>query len=477
MLWLCLDFHRLPLELFLRAGEPADALVISSGGNRPQVIACDARAQAAGIHTGMALSAAYALSSRILVRVRDSAQELRALEATALWALQFTSHVVVSPPSSLLLEIGGSLRLFGGLDALRLRIRDASAELGFDAVIAVAPTPLGAQWLARAGLEATIADPASLRDRLGRLPVAYLESRRDALESFRRMGLRTLGEVARLPRDGLARRFGQALLDRLDRAYGALPDPQPTFIEPAQFRAALSLPSPVTEVEALLFAAHRLMLQMSGYLSARNAGAMRLKLAMTSEDGKTLGAIVALSVPSRDPKHLINLLRERLSLAQLPGRIETIALEALELAQLAPRNFSLFPDRDQSCEEKAVLVEKLRARLGDNAVHGLSLYPDARPELAWREAEPGTKMQPSPSLPRPTWLLPRPRHIDLRDGSPWLDGRLSLLDGPERIESGWWDGDDVMRDYFVARNADGATFWIYRERSVDGHWFLHGVFA
>lgn len=477
MLWLCLDFHRLPLELFLRAGAPPDALVIAGGGNRPQVIACDARAQAAGIRAGMALSAAYALSSQILVRARDSAQELRTLEATALWALQFTSHVVVAPPSSLLLEIGGSLRLFGGLDALRQRIREEATALGFDAVIAVAPTPLGAQWLARAGLEAEITDTAALRDRLGRLPVAHLEPKRDTLESFRRMGLRTLGELARLPRDGLARRFGQALLDRLDRAFGALPDPQPAFVAPARFRAALTLPSPVTEVEALLFAANRLMLQMTGYLSACNAGVMRLKLAMQSEDGKTPEAIVALSVPSRDAKHLINLLRERLSLTQLPGRIEDIALEALELAQLAPRNFSLFPDREQSHGEKAALVEKLRARLGDNAVHGLSLYPDARPELAWREAEPGTKMQPAPSLPRPAWLLARPRRIDARDGSPWLDSQLSLLDGPERIESGWWDGDDVMRDYFVARNADGATFWVYRERSSDGHWFLHGVFA
>jgi protein ImuB len=477
MLWLCLDFHRLPLELYLRAGEPPDALVIAGGGNRPQVIACDARAQAAGIRPGMALSAAYALSSRILVRVRDSAEELRALEATALWALQFTSHVVVAPPSSLLLEIGGSLRLFGGLDALRRRIRDGAAELGFDAVIAIAPTPLGAQWLARAGLEAEITDAAALRDRLGRLPVAHLESRRNALESFRRLGLRTLGELARLPRDGLARRFGQPLLDRLDRAFGASPDPQPAFVAPARFRAALTLPSPVTEVEALLFAAHRLMLQMTGYLSACNAGVMRLKLAMESESGKAPEAIVALSVPSRDPKHLLNLMRERLSLTRLPGRIETIALEALELAQLAPRNFSLFPDRERSREEKAALVEKLRARLGDDAVHGLSLYPDARPELAWREAEPGTKMQPAPKLPRPAWLLAQPRRIDLRDGAPWLDGRLTLLDGPERIESGWWDGDDVMRDYFVARNADGAAFWVYRERSAGGHWFLHGLFA
>jgi len=135
----------------------------------------------------------------------------------------------------------------------------------------------------------------------------------------------------------------------------------------------------VHEVEALLFAAHRLILQMTGYLSASNAGVMRLKLRLESEDTKTLDAIVALSVPSRDPKHLINLLRERLSLTTLPGRIEAITLEAMDIAQLAPRNFSFFPDATHAREERTTLVEKLRARLGDDAVCGLSLFPDARP--------------------------------------------------------------------------------------------------
>ncbi len=425
----------------------------------------------------MAVSAAYAAAPRILVRDRDIREEQRALEATALWALQFTSRVGLAPPTSLLLEIGCSLKLFGGLDALRARIREAAAQLGFDAVTAVAPTPRGAQWLARAGLDLAIEDTVSLHRHLSRLPLDMVEVEPDTLDSLDRMGIRTVGECLGLPRDGLARRFGQTLLDALDRALGKLPDPVSPFVPPVRFAASLVLPSPVTEVEALLFAAHRLILQMAGYLSARNAGVMRLKLALRGEDRGQTDAIVALSVPSRDPRHLVNLLRERLSSIAPPGRIESVALEALEITQLAPRNFSFFPDREQSHEERAALVEKLRARLGEDAVHGLSLYPDARPELAWREAEPGTATEPVLRLPRPTWLLARPRPLATRDGQPWLGGALALLDGPERIESGWWNGNDVQRDYFVARDACGATFWIYRERAQPGGWFLHGVFA
>lgn len=441
------------------------------------VVACDTRAQAAGIRPGMQLPAAYALAPQIDTRVRDPAREHAMLETAGWWALQFTSHVSIVPPGSLLLEIGGSLRLFGGPERLRDRVRDAAAELGHDVILAAAPTPLGAQWLARAGFDMLVADRETLRHHLRRLPVESLELPADAAASLDRMGLRTLGELLALPRDGLARRFGQTLLDRLDRALGRLPDPRAPIEPPARFRADLALPSPVAEVEALLFAAHRLVLQLCGFLSGRNAGVTGLRLELLDENRRATPVHVALSVPSRDPKHLIALLRERLSLTLLPAPIESVALEAPGIAQLAPRNFSFLPDREQSREHKAVLVEKLRARLGEGAVHGLALYPDARPELAWRETEPGASPGDAPPLPRPAWLLARPRALPSRDGLPCLDGPLALLDGPERIESGWWDGNDAMRDYFVARNPHGATFWVYRERTPQGGWFLHGIFA
>ena len=78
---------------------------------------------------------------------------------------------------------------------------------------------------------------------------------------------------------------------------------------------------------------------------------------------------------------------------------------------------------------------------------------------------------------RPLWLLAHPRPLEEIAGAPCYDGRLSLLAGPERIESGWWDGNDVARDYFVASNPAEALLWIYRERGPRGRWYLHGFFA
>jgi protein ImuB len=145
------------------------------------------------------------------------------------------------------------------------------------------------------------------------------------------------------------------------------------------------------------------------------------------------------------------------------------------------------------------LIERLRARLGEDAVLGLTRVADHRPERAWRTCKPGdggARLQLGPRRPRtegnlprfpsvtslpplgrPLWLLAQPRALTVSADAPCYDGRLTLLSGPERIESGWWDGHDVMRDYFVACNPDEALLWIYRDRNAHAGWFLHGFFA
>jgi len=143
--------------------------------------------------------------------------------------------------------------------------------------------------------------------------------------------------------------------------------------------------------------------------------------------------------------------------------------------------------------EMPALVEHLRARLGVNAVYGLRRVAEHRPENAWRVAEPALSGGAKPDviattaidapaqghLPfrRPPWLLHAPLALEAHRGRPRRGGPLEMLAGPERIESGWWDGGDVQRDYYVARSADGARLWIYRECGGARGWFLHGIFG
>lgn len=476
MLWASLHFPDLPLQLLLRACPDPAPLAVTTPGHRSQVLACNHHAAVLGIKAGMALSGAYALAPRLLARPRDEVSEARALAGVALWAGQFSPMVSLASPWTVLLEIGGCLRLFGGLEPILRQLRSGLTELGYDAVVSVAPTPTGALLLSRAGFELQITALETLPKPLSAVSIGLLNYSREALDALAQMGIRTLGELASLPRDGLARRFGQKLLDELDRALGRLPDPREPFIPPARYAATLALPAPVEEVESLLFGVKRLILELAGFLSARRAGVTCLQLDLHHHPASNTAVTLALSIPTRDPEHLLALLRERLATVELPDRVEAVTLTAKETAPLAPRNFSLFGDHESIKENRANLVERLRSRLGDDAVCGLRLFPDARPELAWRETVPGDPPMPYRGLPRPVWLLSKPRPLSAGTEGPWLEGPLRLLAGPERIETGWWDGNDAMRDYFVASNSRGARFWIFKQRR-EGTWLLHGIFA
>ena len=78
---------------------------------------------------------------------------------------------------------------------------------------------------------------------------------------------------------------------------------------------------------------------------------------------------------------------------------------------------------------------------------------------------------------RPLWLLPAPRPLSVRGGLPRRRGPLRLVSEPERIETGWWDGAGIARDYYTAVDIHGVHLWVFRERAAPHDWFLHGVFG
>ena len=227
--------------------------------------------------------------------------------------------------------------------------------------------------------------------------------------------------------------------------------------------------------EALLFAAKRLIVQLAGFLAARSGGTQGLIFRLGHRDRATEVAI-GLVASSRDAGHFAMLARERFASLALPEPVRSIALAVDDVTPLAGRNLGLLlePGKPQGDWER--LVERLRARLGAEAVSGLAVRSEHRPELASTAAEPGTRQQPLEFGERPMWLLDRPRPLEEIGARPHHEGPLELLAGPERIESGWWDGGDVTRDYFIARMRNEALVWIYRERSGGG-WYLHGLFA
>lgn len=476
MLWAALRFPDLSLQLYQRGAAACDATIVQEAIHRPFVLSCNHAATTAGIRPGMAVSAAYALAHQLNLRIRNPDKETKALAGIACWATQFTPTLSLASPNEILMEISGCLRLFGGLRRLSGRIRAGLAELGYRAIVVVAPTPGAALLLARDGIDTSIGDRHQLRPALARLRLPLLDQPAQTIAVLANMGVHTLKDLQSLPRDGLARRFGQGLLDEVDRALGLLPDPRPPFTPPSRYSAALELPAPVQETKPLLFAAKRLILELAGHLAVRQLGVMRLKLDLEHAHHAATPVVLGLSAPSRDAAHLVILLREKLATIELPEAVENLCLIAEETRPLGSCNQALFADGRPSCEEGWRIIEHLRTRLGSDAVHGLEMFPDHRPERAFRKSPPGRARDGRCDLHRPLWLLPHPVALH-GENLLQLDAPLTLLDGPERLETGWWDDFDVKRDYFVARDGAGTKVWLFRERTGRKEWFLHGIFA
>jgi protein ImuB len=478
MLWLCLDLPLLPLEVCTRASSAATPFAISEGQGRTQgvLLANDAAARC-GIRPGMPVGAAYALASDLCVRERDDIAARAALERLAAWAGQFTSHVCIASPQALLLEVAGSLKLFRGLTALRDALRSGIDALGYRCVLAVAPTPLAATWLAHAGIESAVVDMRALTARLFELPLDCLQLPETQHAILRGIGLHTLGECLRLPRDGLARRLGAGFVLALDRAFGRLPDPRECYIAPAQFESRLALPSPVEHSEGVLFPVNRLLLELGGFLTARVAGVQALQLTLHHPKAPPTRIELGLARATRDTRHLTELFRERLARTELPEPVEEVALSAPMLLPLAASETDFFLPKHGEPQAAAELIERLSARLGREAVRGVTVVADHRPERAWHYIDPGAAVSDEAPRERPLWLLREPLPLEMQDGQPYLDGALALEPDRERIESGWWDGADVRRDYFIAHDVAGARWWVYRELSAEGRWWVQGAFG
>ncbi|MGD8851484.1 MAG: DNA polymerase Y family protein [Gammaproteobacteria bacterium] len=472
--WLCIRIPQLALEVFSRSGSEQKPLAVCDEGRPARILLCNPPARRKGICPGIPVAAARALAQDLSVCARDYNAERTSLRSLAAWAYQFSSQVSLYPPSALLLELRHSLTLFGGCTALLDRIRAGLGALGYRTRLASAPTPLAAFSLARCESEQHIETLSGLAAALGPLPLSVLDWDQILLDRLSGMGVQRLVELLRLPREGLARRLGPESLLYLDRMLGRQPDPQVLYEPPPHFARRLQLPAEVEQAGMLLFALQRLVLELCGWLQGQGAGIQELEVRLWHREPPPTRFRIGLHRKSRDAGQLVALLRERLERLELTQPVTEVGLYAARLLQLEAHSPDLFNEPPKS--RQVDLLDRLRARLGAGAVRGLSAVAEHRPEYAWRYSEPGQGEQATNGQRRPLWLLPVPRRLKTENGWPCLQGRLKLQRSRERIESGWWDEQDIARDYFIAESSTGSQYWIYRELDGERRWFLHGLF-
>jgi protein ImuB len=471
-LWTGIACPRLALQAVLRLqphaapGDGRPRAVHDTTSGRARIVDCSRPAQEQGIRRGQALADALAIAPDLDSSPRDRDAENALLEQTALVAYGY-SHQVAITGDGVVLETGGSRRLHGSMKQLLTGLADELDELGIVARLGTAPVPAAACLLARAGRH--IADA----DRLGALltdwPLAHLPLATTEHDRLRGLGLTRIGDVLALPRFERERRLGRALNDHLEQLHGRQQTPLVYWQPPETFRQVLELPVPSARTEALLFAFHRMLQHLEHWLHIRDRALTRLEVELHPEErGPATRLQAGLERPGFRRERLLELLRLKLEPIRLSGAIERLVVAAESTAEHRPPQADLWTGTNGN-DAWPALLDRLRARLGDDALCSIAPRSDHRPEHAWQWTEPGRAQVDQESPPRPAWLLPDPKPCRVDD--------LRLIDGPERIESGWWDGHDCRRDYWTAHDRHGNRLWVFREYKPRDGWFVHGLFG
>jgi protein ImuB len=466
MLWACLLLPQLALDGVLRRRADDSPLVLVDGPvNARTVVAVNVSARAAGLRIGQRLTAAQALLARFEVVQYDATEVARWQQFLAGVAYRYSSQVALLP-HAIVLEVSKSQSLFGSWAMMERRLRNDFAALGFRYRIAAAPTPYGAYVLAGVSDGQTALSHQGLRRLLDEVPLGKSRLPAQAIDALPRMGVRRLGQLLGMPRDGLQRRFGAELLQAMDRLIGDRPAGLDLYMPPDAVDWIIELSHEVENIAALIFPLKRMTGDLAAYLSGRDGGVQRFLLKLEHRDLAATEVAIGMLSPERNADVLFDAARGRLERTPLPAPVIALRLVADDLPGFVPAGRDLFDERPADALPFEQLRERLRARLGDRAIYQWGSTIDPRPEHSQRiAAQDDAPLEPRP---RPTWLLQRP--IPLR-------GALRVISGPERLETGWWDGGDTRRDYYVLETELGQRAWAFCAPGEQSGWMLHGWFA
>ena len=477
MLWACLHFPALALNLVEQSlPQPKPVVIEISRHQRRLVLQANAPAHAAGIVPGMTIPTAQSLAHDLHCAPRDVAMEQSALEQLGHWAYQFTPYIQAHASNSLLMEVSHCLKLFQGKKNLARQMLE-KLPAGFTPFsLTFCDTAFSALLLAQAHESSQQALFFSLNE-IADYSIDWLSIEPQQLELLGSMGITTLTQLLDLPRDALAKRFGPALVQYLKQLNGESPDLLPNWQLPQHFEAELDFIQELDATDQLLFPLRNLLERLEHYLCARQSATTELQFALALRNRSIQHWTVTLAAPHYKSTDMLPLLQLKLERLQLQAPVLNLRLQVTQFMPLPQGQQDLLTPWRSDQVSRYQLVDRLKARLGDANVKGLSMVADSRPEYGWAAIAPGEgKALQHPTEQRPFWLLSQPQKLRNKKGMPVHGDVLHLLKGPERIETGWWDNQSVSRDYYVARQRNGQQLWIYRNR-VDKQWYLHGVFS
>ena len=474
-------------------------VLVGREGRKRIVVAADLAARRYGIHPGMAASMAQALVAGLAVTDADPRADAAALDRLALWLLRrYAPIVATDPPDGLMIDIDGAAHLHGGEALMLADIVDRLAAVGIAARCAVAPTYGGAHAMARFRAEAVTILWNGEADVLAGLPIVALRLPGVMIDTLRRLGFETVGELSATPRAPLALRFGSEIGRRLDQMFGRSSEPFDLIEAPELIRIRQAFAEPIAAPETIARYIGKLVGLLCTELEDRGLGARKLDLLFHRVDDVLQAVRVGTARPVRDRTRLIRLLCDRIETVSPGFGIETMILSAT-LAEPLDYRARISGLVDTPIADISELIDVLANRVGDVRLYRVTPVASDVPERSTRRVAamaPALLHSWPGEWPRPSRLFSPPERIEtvalLPDHPPaaftWRGTRRRVrrADGPERVFGEWWKRDaetTAVRDYFQVEDDSGERFWLFR--SGDGEdpntggqaWFIHGIFG
>lgn len=436
----------------------------------------------------------YALFFPQLAELGETRQEQILNELAGL--VETVSSTVSFHPQALICEVRSSLKYFGGIDTIHDKLRTLltpalqQQQLPDHFLYAASPTVTGSLLLARSGHNALVYQKDNLRSALGQLPAEVLQLDKEQNRRLYNMGVRKIRDIWRLPADGLRKRFGSDFVNILNKAIGAVPEPTRNYVAPPAYTASHDLPYELENLDRLLPLADEMLAQLCDFLQRRDLSISRIVFRLLHEKRDGTEVSMALRQSSRNHNHLLCLLETHFSRLNIPAPVIGLKLSVKQFDAFMTQSEQLLvegrvngsTDRQNKLDR---FMEQLQARLGSYSLKSINTVAEHCPEYACQELDYEESAKAAgvslatvvANNPRPLWLLDQPILLTLRNSRLYHRKPITLISGPERIETRWWSGEDIRRDYYVARETRGSRLWIYRERAGERAWYLHGFFA
>ncbi len=465
-LWLYLHFPRLQLDSLYQQNHRSATVIVD--GQKNTIVQLNKTALSEGLSQGMGMATAASLCHHLHVHPYQEDIEKEKLQEIAHWLYLVTSDITLFEPDGILLRITYMLTLYDGLDNYWQELKKHLESLSVDYHYATAYSPLAAQLLARTAVNQITNNQEDIDNQLNVLPLSSTPISVKNIDKLKRLGVSHISALLKLPLTELAKRFDIQLVNYVGKLTGQFKDPISFYQPPGQFKRRLELLYDIAQLQRLERPLLLLLAKLEAFLVLRDQIAHQLTIVLHQRDATDVELIIDSAQGDYKANRWLSLAQLTLESIKIDGPIHSITISvARSLAKQAASDDMFLGKKGH--HNGLDLISTLQAKLGKQAVTGITLSEDIRPEFATQVCEPLAKYIAPKAVEtklRPSILLPTPQR---------LYDKVTIMQGPERLATGWWDGRPVVRDYFIARCLQGRWLWVFR--TPENEWFLHGLFS